>query len=272
MPFLCGCRRDPGLSTSRVKFKGRLGQVTAWGAAAIGHEVVYTVRGVSSMHVSVARLRCLYEGPLHSARIDSDGRGSLAELSARAITKTLTSKSPTLAAARMLHYSLRRWFARAFDLEFEALQTPCTMTTGIFPGKPRLAASAVPKEDQLHRDAQFDDPTAEGWENEAFPGSCMVCIREGNHELMKKVVIKACVSASLGKRCLVILEKGRGECLKDLGDITKPPASYDLSVKRRLVVEFPRGRVLWTDTNGWSGVAIPSRGWRTCVKMPAVDL
>jgi hypothetical protein len=33
----------PGLCTSRVTFKGRLGQVTALGTAANGHEVVYTV-------------------------------------------------------------------------------------------------------------------------------------------------------------------------------------------------------------------------------------
>jgi hypothetical protein len=104
--------------------------------------------GLKSMGVSTARLRCLLKGPLQGAQITNNDASSFAALASRAITWTLTSKSSSVAAVGMLHPSIRMWFALTFELQFEALQTPCTVTAGIFPGKPALLADAVPEEDR----------------------------------------------------------------------------------------------------------------------------
>jgi hypothetical protein len=83
----------------------------------------------------------------------------------------------------------------------------------------------------------------------------MACIREGNADLVRKAVVKACASASHGVRCMIVMEKGPTECPRG-EDIMKPPRQHAGTVERRLVLELPKGRTLWAGTHGWNGAWI----------------
>jgi hypothetical protein len=181
--------------------------------------------------------------------------GHFAAAATKAIKNTFQSKDPYVSAIGQVHPSHKKWYKLTLDIEFEALQTPTTLTTGIFPSCPTLLASLVRGEeckDNFSVDSPLEDVASKEWEERPWGGNCMVCIRAGNVDLLRKVVAKASLTAAQnGHRCLILIEWGPQEI--ENKSVKEVPEIYIQNANHTLLVEYPAGTLLWAGPNGHPG-------------------
>ena len=99
--------------------------------------------------------------------------GHFAAAATKAIKNTFQSKDPYVSAIGQVHPSHKKWYKLTLDIEFEALQTPTTLTTGIFPSCPTLLASLVRGEeckDNFSVDSPLEDVASKEWEDRPWGG------------------------------------------------------------------------------------------------------
>ena len=97
----------------------------------------------SGISVSGTRIRCL-----HTVLSETCVSGDIqAGAMARALRHCLDKRKSETNFIGQIHPSHRAWFSEYFDIKCELLQTPCTLSSGIFPHKPSLMAESIPPED-----------------------------------------------------------------------------------------------------------------------------
>ena len=152
-----------------------------------------------------------------------------------------------------VHPSHRAWFAEYLKIEWELLQTPCTLSSGIFTHKPSLVAESIPPEDH-NLWANLEDMGSAEWQFKPWERNGMACIRSGNVELTKSVIAKAIQSAKAGFQILLLLEHGEDEKDKEMKTgITSIPMTEREFVRVQHVVTYPPKQLMWTGSCGWSG-------------------
>jgi hypothetical protein len=172
---------------------------------------------------------------------------------AKALRYCLENRNDKTGFVGQVHPSHRGWFAEYFKIEWELLQTPCTLSSGIFPHKPSLVAESIPPEDR-NLWGNLEDMGSADWQSKPWERNGMACIRSGNVALTKSVIAKAIQSAKAGFQTLLFLEHGEQEKDQEMKTgATSIPTTERECVRVQHVITYPHQQLMWTGSCGWSG-------------------
>ena len=183
------------------------------------------------------RIRCLLEGPLLETI-------NFAQLAAMAVRVTLEQTNDKLDYIGQLHPSLKRWIAQTFQIKQEVLQTPLTMTMGIFEHGVTLDAASVPVDHHKHWKSEFENPDHPRLELEAsWRVNCMTCVLGGNPKRLKQIIKVA--MRSVDKHGITVILAVEGDRKNNSIELAVP-LNLKHAVERTHLITFPKASTLWT--------------------------
>ena len=176
-------------------------------------------------------------------------RESLVDRGLRAAKITHTEAMGKLSYIGQIHYSLRLLLARVVQIEQEVLQTPFTMSAGIFRYRPTLDSAAVAEEDRDHWGLEIDNVAA-GGPPITWVRNCVVCVKGNEGPKLRKILAITMSSVKARKvRVLVIVEEDTANCKVS----TEVPERHATAVERHNLLSFPKGSIQWVGAMGWGG-------------------
>ena len=209
--------------------------------------------GRPETHVTISgnRIRCLLEGPLKQAPMIRDPSGvNFSQLVVAAIQTTLEGAHDDLAYIGQIHPAVKMWTAMTQGIEREVLQTPLTMTTGIFSSGPTFDSESVPKTHQRHWDAPFEQCDDTWAKSVLWDKNCMLCVMGGSKEKLRSIIQVIVRSvARNGIRVFLFAEADT-----ENNSVKKNvPRGFSLSVKRTHLMSLPADTTIWAGSMGWPG-------------------
>jgi len=213
-------------------------------------EATLKAPGITDIIVSGTRIRCLQA--ICGTVANLSAREGV-EMMARALRWCLKETCEETGFVGQVHPSHRAWFAEYLKIESEFLQTPCTVTSGIFDSRPTFVAESIPPEDRL-RWGELEDIRSREWRSIPWQRNGMACIRSGDTGITEAVMEKARQSAKAGYRILLLLEYGQAEkgSAMSMG-VNSVPIEMRDSVRDQHVIHYPSQQLLWAGSSGWKG-------------------
>jgi hypothetical protein len=244
--FAIGSAKSDGRNTPARPI--RQGASISWAKAK--DEASLKSPGVADITVSGTRIRCLHATLLEKCAPDQNG----AQAMARALRWCLETASDKTGFVGQVHPSHRAWFAEYLDISSELLQTPCTVSAGIFNEKPTLVTDSIPPEDRALWGNLLDDVCSIEWQSKPWEKNGMACIRSGDKAVLETVMAKARLSAKTGRRILLLLEHGDAEKeAQILVGERSIPAEMKGCIRVQHLVSYPSNQLMWAGSRGWDG-------------------
>ena len=208
-----------------------------------------------SMQVSQYRVHALAESCLSTIQGEDCFAGTVVRMVLHNVTrvKGKVQDAWTGAAAGQLHAAYKLWARTFIGIKREVLQTPLTISSGIFPEKATMYSVSIPKEDRRSVPSELlEDTESMHFAATPWKDNCMVSVTTGARDLAERILTKVFATVQRGFRVLVIMEMGAKETQNPAIRLT-PPRQLEETVTHHHLASFPKGTTLWAGSEGTPG-------------------